>query len=624
VLSPGTGLKFFPTNTNTFQIRKIPFTLKSKTLSRPVEAVRQQVLYVRAVAVDDTGAPIGEPGCGIEILYGDLAPYTSDTLAFHMKFDLLAAERQGSLSYGKEFANTLIETDERFYDAGSSSPWYFRPSGFSGKTDTILLQVAQAPFQDDYDAWNNPAGLVYEKTLAKGAEEFDRLAENYYAVPIDFTSFGPDVDTMDESILYYVRAVALQPGPAAGTETASFSGTVKMHYGPNISDVKYYPQEFVYAELPDVTLEYYQPIRWESYDWMYWYEIVRQPTYADLYNLIPKSMVPHADDPVPGWMPGMILKFSPPEEEDKSWLEEAWDAVCDFFSSIVDFVADLANWVSHAYADMKAGLIQFVASNLPLIPDSLRDELEDALTAMVDYGLASMGIPPSLPNFDDLSEMGADYLASVALEQAGIPATDLTVDTVEELGSGIVDNATSAAGSGGSPNPLDWNFVRQYPEKLYRPAYILLTVTNPHDEPTPSGVINGRVSRWITQEELYDGKKMTMSAKYGGTTYFELYRPVSQPVPPLLPGQTIQIPIYLQEYTGAAYSWHPRVMTQGDFNTLYSCFDTFDFDISVGFDLLPPEQEAAKQGLPPDVIYTHGSTGQSFHFTIDPAEPYVP
>jgi hypothetical protein len=47
--------------------------------------------------------------------------------------------------------------------------------------------------------------------------------------------------------------------------------------------------------------------------------------------------------------------------------------------------------------------------------------------------LASIGIPPTLPNFDQLANMGTDYLATIAMEQAGIPADSLAQYGVDQL-----------------------------------------------------------------------------------------------------------------------------------------------------------------------------------------------
>ncbi len=70
---------------------------------------------------------------------------------------------------------------------------------------------------------------------------------------------------------------------------------------------------------------------------------------------------------------------------------------------------------------MQKALSSIAADNLgPLIPDSLCDQscLKADLTTGLNIALASMGIPPSLPNFAELQEQGLDYLAAKAVESA--------------------------------------------------------------------------------------------------------------------------------------------------------------------------------------------------------------
>ena len=100
-----------------------------------------------------------------------------------------------------------------------------------------------------------------------------------------------------------------------------------------------------------------------------------------------------------------------------------------------------------------------------------------------------MGIPPTLPNFDQLASMGKDYLATVAMEQAGIPAGSLLEYGVEEYAEKIADNLADSAKSA-SPNPMNWDFVKLDDDYLYQPAYIIIELYNSYDEATPSGKLS--------------------------------------------------------------------------------------------------------------------------------------
>ncbi len=86
------------------------------------------------------------------------------------------------------------------------------------------------------------------------------------------------------------------------------------------------------------------------------------------------------------------------------------------FEIIGEWVVGAVNWVSETYADLKNAVISIVGS---LIPDALCDN--SCVGFALDATLASMGIPPSLPNFDQLVNMGLDYIAEQAVAQIGLP-----------------------------------------------------------------------------------------------------------------------------------------------------------------------------------------------------------
>lgn len=586
----------------------------------------QKILYVRAVATDSTGSVVGEPGKGLEILYGERLTYLPRFPQISSRFNLLTGNSAGPVGAVKESYNLLADASERTYQPYQSSPLYFKPEGFPKETDTIYIQVTTSQPKTGYDAWRDPAGLVYEIKLQKGEADFDNLTEEYHAIPVPIKSF---VGTPPK--IYYVRAVALADGPDAGTVKPSYSKTVIIKYGEAESQFTYYPPPEVIkvdAKIPSVNLIEYKRYRPESTEWMYYYEVVRQPTYGEYFALLPAASVPNSSTLVEDLTPGTVIYLKPKDSDNDSWWEKAKDAISSAFGSLVNFISDITNWVSNAYADLKSGVVKFIAANLPLVPAGLRDDLQRALEKMVDYGLVAIGIPPELPNFDELTNMGVDYLAATALAQAGIPETDLTMGMVKNLSNDLADGFTSAATTGNVPNPMNWNFVRQYPEALYRPSYLLIEVTNPSDKMSPKGKLSGSVYTEISSSEKSDPEIMSLSSGFGGTLYFELYRPVHDiEIPPLLPGQTIQVPVFLQEYTGAAYSFNSHVVTHSDFTKMEKYLGEFTFSFRVNFELPPIDEYVKQKELPPKdatKVYEYYSTSNGFSFTRFPYEDYIP
>ena len=98
----------------------------------------------------------------------------------------------------------------------------------------------------------------------------------------------------------------------------------------------------------------------------------------------------------------MFCKPKPPE---KNWLEKAWS-----------YATGALNWISQAYSDLKAEVVNLVAK---FVPGELCGK--QCLGTILDGALAAMGIPPSIPNFDQLMSQGMDYLAQQAAMQVGIP-----------------------------------------------------------------------------------------------------------------------------------------------------------------------------------------------------------
>ena len=612
------------------ELGKTGFTVIGRIgLIKPVENEKvnptQEVFYVRAVAIDGNNNMIGEPGKGLEILYGDRITYVPGKMILRIPYPLLSGERPGEISTTGEYGNYLTDESLRFYNTGDSSPWYFRPDGFSQHTDTIYMQVTRVEPDPGLDGWRDPSGLVYEMKLEKGEDDFDEFEDPYHAVPIDIKQIAgapPD--------LLYIRAVALSDGPVAGTVKAEYSKKVVVKYNYASSEYEYIPPPEVIqidANTPDVRLMEYRPYRYQMHDWMYYYEVVRQPTYGEYYSLLPPNMVPNINQLVEGLTPGTVIYLEPKEDDDDSWWDKVTDAISDVFGSIANFVADVANWVSEKYKDLKADLIKFVAENLPGVPEDWRDELKQALEYMVDYGLASVGIPPEIPNFDELTDLGADYLAATALEQAGIPADEITKEVVKDLGGEIADHASSAATSGGAPNPMNWNWVRQYPEVMYRPAYMLIEVANNSDEMSPPGWLSGTVFTDITTADKANPDIMTLSSRFGGSLHYELFRPYNLRIPPLYPGQKLEIPVFLKEYTGAAYPFHPHVVTENDFTMMYKYLGDYTFTYYATFEVQPLEDYIEENNLPPvgkERVYEYTNTSDGGSFTRDPSEEYVP
>lgn len=137
----------------------------------------------------------------------------------------------------------------------------------------------------------------------------------------------------------------------------------------------------------------------------------------------------YAMDEVPGSAPDIRLvklEVEPFKTVDrwpsgcKTW-EETYGEEKDIFEEIGDFFSGAWNWASDAYQWAKDQVIELASIlTLDLIP-------EEVFAFALDTALASMGIPPDIPNLDQLMKEGVDGLAKEMAKAAmtQIPAADL-------------------------------------------------------------------------------------------------------------------------------------------------------------------------------------------------------
>ena len=577
------------------------------------------VFYVRAYGADAAGNSIGDGGAGFPVLYGDPLAGQKGKFAFTVPFSLTLAERSGTPTYGKEFPNTFVDKVERTLTSDSSSKAYHvLPAGFSANVKELRLQVSLTDFSSNAnDSWRNVAGLAYEASIFPGSPAFAQLSGSQpQGFAIDFAEFVPADSALPEKdyIPYYIRAVALTESGQAGAMNADYSRTVRVNYGkPQAADFKFYPTIEIAPPVPVLQQVSYTPIQWEATDWQYHYVVTRQPTEREVFGPAGSATKLYAPYTV-----GTKLDFTPPPPEKKSWWEEAWDSITSFFSDLISFVAKVVNWVSKAYADLKAGVINIVVSALP---DVLQGPMRMALTAVVDYGLVAIGIPPTLPNFDDLANMGVDYLAATAMEAAGVPAGSLMEYGVNELADELEDSLTACAKSG-APNPMDWDFIKLDPDYLYRPAYLMLELYNPYDFPTPEGLLHFRAETDMDLSK--NGFDPQVTRLYGayGTGHLSLYKPVfGFKIPALDPGQHLTVPVFLEEYVGLPFPGGSASVQGMDYPVVYT-IGAYEFNLNLQYELPPIQDEIKRQGYTAEAIYSYSSLGNSRSFTIKATDSY--
>lgn len=652
-------------SSGTLQPLSVPIVRVSAT------AKTQQTLYVRAVPVDAGGRCIGDPGEGIRVLYGSslsIPPSASKPNVVSGTFQIWTPLRDLEPTSGKEFPNTLEHLTTVGTNAEGTSAHWFQFRNADASVTSVVFQVAAKPFSNT-ESWDAPTGLVYSKVYA--TLPISVLPDFLNAVPITFSQFAVAASTLKagDSVPYYLRVVGLKTPTIPGTTSAIISETITVNwYKQQTVTIYQWKTVSVSSYTPTIQVVHYQPVQWEDPNWAHYYTVYRYPKWNELtfnvtngsstlytywyYFWQDPSMTPDRYEKEILWKwlaPGSKLQVWD-KQENKSWWGELWDGIVSFFKTIIDVVAKVVNWASTSFAKLKAGIISFIAANFPLIPDDLRGYLQVALTMLVDSGLASLGIPPSLPNFDQLANGGLDYLAKEGLAAAGVEADAIT-DAVLSQAKSVIKAKLADSTNSASPNPLNAPFLHPDSAKLYQPAYIDVKVSNTYtDKPSLAGYLNVDTGwNWNTDPavttttwaELPLDQQYAAGLQYWGHFFnglrkgypyypvkYCIYEPMRDiALPSLKPGESTTVRIYLKEYVGKPYSFAPQgeSVTWDDFTNLY-WGNTGKADFTVwtsGFNL-PAITPATSFDPATNTIYTYKYSGgpMSETFQTVPKDPY--
>jgi hypothetical protein len=135
---------------------------------------------------------------------------------------------------------------------------------------------------------------------------------------------------------------------------------------------------------------------------------------------------------------------------------------------------DFATYLAESFESIKDGVATVVAdvvTFLPVIGDAcnLVTSCKNVIKFGMETGLASMGLPPSLPNWNELKDQGMDYLASeIATEMAsatGLPeeVTKLVADQTMKLAKDMAQKTMNAMTKNqGSENGVGYDWVLPY------------------------------------------------------------------------------------------------------------------------------------------------------------------
>lgn len=575
--------------------------IDEKTTVKSLPLKNNYNFYCRIVSYGKNNSILGDPGQGIQFSYGSgenvLSSFNQEQ---SIDFFSLVPYKD---SYGKTKNKIVpLNNDVVYRSLDNTVEDYLilaepqKSSSTISSAKKVVVQVSTSPFT--FLDKETPKGLVYsftdnEPIIGKSTDlGYSYLAGPYYnrEHTINYKQFVPDKETLDKmgGIYYYVRALFYVP---TDNETQIYSSkTMTIAYCVSDKSKNDTKSIQVRSDIPLVKFVCYSPIFFQMPDYEDYFTVTR-PVNAEEFNFYlqnPKTgefLLPYAKH---------IKKYN--------WTKEHYQEVLDrmlpvdstmhfmrstngFWDEFISLLKQIYNGVRNAYEKAKTTVIS-VIDYLP-IGEKAKNVLKKVARALIDYGLAYIGIPPNLPNFDVLAKRGSDYLVATLLEEAmnasGISANDpiskeISDQIKKEVGEKVSDYLTEAIISE-KQNPFNVDYLRVANYGLYYPASVSIGIYNPSSTRMSRG---GKVSISVTN-------------KKGNSNY--VYYSSVVTIPSLQPLQYMSIPVFLKDKSNQ----YPGFKKYFD-EQYYS--DDNILQVLAYFDLPDAHIEAKRQGIQPAKLPT--------------------
>ena len=439
-----------------------------------------------------------------------------------------SGDKAGSMENGNgEYFPNYISTDANVSWTRTTPLWFAWNSSQPVLYDAEW-QVSTTPF-DEVNPTFDDKGIVARGRLdvsttdpdyvtnSPGTGGLPTYTDKVHLFPVDFSTFATPADPANPSVThYYIRVVAAAPTGTPGSFTASPSEQMAVDWAPQAAFKLYNctpPTFYGYSyEVPKISIVGYTPIQpmapdaschvvvTTGYSWWVQYFLNKGFTENNAEDFA-HAAVGNAEK---GWVENLCAKSS----HSDSW----WDDFIGGIEDIVSFAASLVDNFADAYATVKAAVISSVCGG--------NSDCETVMSAGVDAGLAALGVPPSIPNFNQLMDNGANYLAGTIADETGVPVDD-AVD-IAKTAQSIHD---IAAGSQNVPHAGDPYGLQPDPAYQYQPARLMVQLEN--DDPVNA----------------------TPPGEFRFSDFFGLFKTTQPdtPFPSLKPGQVMTFPLILEE-----------------------------------------------------------------------------
>ncbi|MCK6539797.1 MAG: LysM peptidoglycan-binding domain-containing protein [Anaerolineales bacterium] len=293
-----------------------------------------------------------------------------------------------------------------------------------------------------------------------------------------FVNFDPCAQNMSAEgvITYYVRVIPMNNGQAAGKP----SNTVIMKYDPNgkieISiPVVPLPTDIYY----DVKILNFTGVHVPESGYEFCVVVVENKSSNIAWSYL---------------KPGDVLCPKTDQGGSKSFLEELGDIVEGAFNFISDVYQKLSDWAVELVEQLNPLCIQakMASSAIKVGEEEVKDACHYVAVIAVTAAKTYAGLPPSLPNFEQLKEMGKENLVDLAvqeLESNGVPCPEECKDVIRKgIDASIEQMEKSMSNSSCSSEPEKHGY-----KKLCLPSDVI-TKPDPRGQPAPA-ILQVQVTR---------------------------------------------------------------------------------------------------------------------------------
>jgi hypothetical protein len=391
-----------------------------------------------------------------------------------------------------------------YYYAGDSNvswtrttPYWFAWNSTRPDLTYAEWQVSVRPFDEARPRFND-IGIVARGRLDAGvsdpelvtygsglftANSLPAYAQKVHLFPVSFNTFATPADPANPGVTpYYLRVLAVAPTDTPGSFTAYASRQVEVDWGPpNQLNLSFCTPPAIYHyqyQMPEVRIVGFSPIYRQQpdyechgvvttgYDYYYDKCMKETPDGAALFDSTAfgssKTISKNEYCTKLGHQKGGNSKSGDQvylcSESDMNLLEK----IAEGFRTFFEMLKEIVNAIADAYNGLKASVADFVCKGDPIC--------KLVVEAGINMAMAAMGVPPTIPNFDQLLDKGIGYMAATVAEEMGAPpGTELVIEAALKEAAKELQH---------KPSEIDPRGIQLDPKYQYQPATLYIEFRN--------------------------------------------------------------------------------------------------------------------------------------------------